>query len=54
MSKCRLCNVEILDETERCPLCDSVLEHTFEVENMYPDVRVMAKKWTLLLNIYLM
>lgn len=53
MSKCRLCNVEILDETERCPLCDSVLEHTFEVENMYPDVRVMAKKWTLLLNIYL-
>ena len=40
MSKCRNCNVEISDETERCPLCGSVLEYTGEVENMYPDVRM--------------
>lgn len=53
MSKCRQCRVEILDETERCPLCGSVLEPTIEVENMYPDVRVKARKLMLLSRIYL-
>ena len=53
MSKCRNCNIEVLDETERCPLCGSVLEHTVEVENMYPDVRIKARKLTLISNIYL-
>lgn len=53
MSKCRQCKVEVLDETERCPLCDSVLEKTIEVENMYPDVRVKAKKLMFLSRIYL-
>ena len=32
MSKCRNCNVEILDETEFCPLCHSVLEQTEELD----------------------
>ena len=54
MSKCRQCNVEILDETERCPLCHSVLEHTFEVENMYPNVRVQTRKWVFFSRIYLL
>ncbi len=40
MSRCRQCNIEVLDETERCPLCHSVLEPTIEVENMYPDVKI--------------
>ena len=31
MSKCRQCNIEVLDETQRCPLCGSVLEPTVEV-----------------------
>lgn len=53
MSKCRNCNIEVLDETERCPLCGSVLEHTVEVENMYPKVRIRARKLTLISNIYL-
>lgn len=53
MSKCRQCNIEILDETERCPLCHSVLEQTVEVENMYPDVRQMARKLMLISRIYL-
>ena len=53
MSKCRNCNVEISDETERCPLCGSVLEHTGDVENMYPDVRVHTRKMTLISKIYL-
>ena len=53
MSRCKQCNVEILDETERCPLCHSVLEPTIEVENMYPDVRVKQRKMILLSKIYL-
>lgn len=53
MSKCRQCNVEILDETEYCPLCHSALEHTFEVENMYPDVKVQTRKWRFWSRVYL-
>lgn len=53
MSKCRKCNIEILDETERCPLCNSVLVQTVELENMYPNVRVMARKMMLISRIYL-
>ena len=43
----------ISDETERCPLCGSVLEYTGEVENMYPDVRVHTRKMTMISKIYL-
>lgn len=53
MSKCKKCNIEILDETDRCPLCNSVLEQTIEVENMYPNVRIMARKLMLISRIYL-
>ena len=53
MSKCRQCKIEILDETERCPLCGSVLEQTVEVENMYPNVRLKARKMMLFGRIYL-
>lgn len=53
MSRCKQCNVEILDETERCPLCHSVLEKTVEVENMYPNVRMMTRRLALLSRIYL-
>ncbi len=53
MSKCIRCRVEILDETERCPLCDTVLEQTVEVENMYPDVRIRSRKFALISRIYL-
>lgn len=53
MSKCRKCNIEILDETERCPLCNSVLVQTMELENMYPNVRIMARKMMLISRIYL-
>ena len=53
MSKCRQCNVEILDETERCPLCHSALEHTFEMENMYPNVKMQTRKWVFWSRIYL-
>ena len=53
MSRCKQCNVAILDETERCPLCHSVLEKTVEVENMYPNVRTMTRRLALLSRIYL-
>lgn len=53
MSKCLQCNIEVLDETERCPLCNSVLEKTVEVENMYPNVRMMTRRLMLVSRIYL-
>lgn len=53
MSKCRQCNIEVLDETERCPLCNTVLEPTIEVENMYPDIRVKSKKLVFFSRVYL-
>lgn len=53
MSKCKQCNIEVLDVTERCPLCHSVLEHTVEVENMYPNVRLMTRKLMFISHIYL-
>lgn len=53
MAKCKNCNVEILDVTEYCPLCKSILQQTDAVENMYPDVRVRVRRLTLFCNIYL-
>ena len=53
MSKCRNCNVEILDETEFCPLCHSVLEQTEELENMYPDARMKTQKLKFVTRLYL-
>lgn len=53
MSKCRNCNVEILDETEFCPLCHSVLEQTEELENMYPDARLKTQKLKFVARLYL-
>ena len=53
MSKCRNCNVEILDETEFCPLCHSVLEQTEELENMYPDAGLKNQKMKFVTRLYL-
>lgn len=53
MSRCNQCNIEVLDETERCPLCHSVLEKTVDVENMYPDIRMKSRKMVLFSRIYL-
>jgi len=47
------CNIEVLDETERCPLCNTVLEPTIAVENMYPNIRVRSKKFVMISRIYL-
>ena len=53
MGKCHVCNIEILDETESCPLCRSVLEPTDDLENMYPNVRVRMRRLLLASRIYL-
>lgn len=53
MSKCRQCKIEVLDETERCPLCGTVVEPTIEVENMYPDIRVKSRKLVFFSRLYL-
>ena len=53
MGKCHNCNVEILDETEYCPLCRSVLEPTDDVEDMYPDVRPRMRLRKFISRIYL-
>ena len=53
MAKCRNCHVEILDVSEYCPLCRSVLEAGEPVENMYPNERVVLRKRHLFSRIYL-
>ena len=53
MGKCWNCNVEVLDETEVCPLCRSILEQTDELENMYPNVRHKMQRLKLISRIYL-
>ncbi|EOS36909.1 hypothetical protein C804_00383 [Lachnospiraceae bacterium A4] len=53
MSRCRQCNIEVLDETQRCPLCGTVLEPTVEVENMYPDIRLKSRKLVFVSRLYL-
>ena len=54
MSRCKQCNVEILDNTEKCPLCHHVLElDDMKRENMYPNARVAGKQYRLFENIVL-
>ena len=53
MAECKTCKIEILDETEVCPLCKSILVQTDELENMYPDARVHMRKLLRLSRIYL-
>lgn len=53
MGKCCHCNIEILDETEYCPLCHAVLETTDELENMYPNVRLRMRRLLFVSRLYL-
>lgn len=54
MSKCKLCKVDILDKTDKCPLCNHVLEWDgTEKENLYPNARVQRKKYQFLENAFL-
>lgn len=53
MSKCLNCKIEILDETERCPLCHSILQQTEDLENMYPEVRYKFQRMDFFSRLYL-
>lgn len=53
MGKCHNCRIEILDETERCPLCQTVLEPTERLENMYPNIRLKRHRRLFACRIYL-
>ncbi|MBE6932817.1 MAG: zinc ribbon domain-containing protein [Ruminococcaceae bacterium] len=53
MGKCKICRVEVLDVTERCPLCQTILEPTEELENMYPNIRLQYRRRLLACRIYL-
>lgn len=53
MAKCRNCNIEILDVSQYCPLCRTVLEADNSLENMYPNEQVLIRKYHLFSRIYL-
>lgn len=53
MSKCLNCKIDILDETERCPLCHSILKQTEDLENMYPEVRYRFRRMDFISRLYL-
>lgn len=53
MSRCKNCKIEILDVTDTCPLCHSVLEPTEEMEAMYPNAIHQVQKLLFWSRIYL-
>lgn len=53
MNKCLKCNIEIKDNTQVCPLCNSVIKIESETENSYPDIRFTTRKLSLLVRIYI-
>ena len=53
MSRCRQCNLEILDKTQVCPLCKCVIEWDEKAENSYPDIRVRVRKLNLVVRVFL-
>lgn len=53
MRKCNFCNVNIADDTDRCPLCGSVLEGDETGVNTYPDITKKFKVINLIFKIFL-
>ncbi len=54
MSRCQKCNVIILDDTDRCPLCKNVLESTDVLGvNVYPNAIGVNRRFRLLENLLL-
>ena len=53
MSRCSHCGVEILDDTEHCPLCHNVLENTGRGRMTYPNVLHKIKKINFLFRLFL-
>lgn len=53
MSKCRVCNLEIIDDTQKCPFCQCVLEKAPGGGKTYPNARVATRRFRLLSDIVL-
>ena len=53
MSRCSHCGVEILDDTEHCPLCHNVLENTGRGRMTYPNVLHKIKTINFLFRLFL-
>ncbi len=53
MSKCKQCQVEILDESRVCPLCRCVIDYAGENENMYPQIVKKERVLKLIIRIFL-
>ena len=49
-----MCGVEILDQTDTCPLCNHVLDgDASKGRKLYPDARIVTRKYQFLENIFL-
>ena len=49
-----MCKVDILDKTDKCPLCNHVLEWDgSEKEELYPNARIQRRKYQFLENVFL-
>lgn len=54
MNRCQKCHVMILDDTNRCPLCQHVLQSDGEPsENAYPNAIAVTKRFRFLENLVL-
>lgn len=54
MNKCQKCHVVILDDTDRCPLCQHVLQTDGEPqENSYPNAIAATRRFRFLENLFL-
>jgi hypothetical protein len=54
MNKCPKCKVIILDDTDRCPLCQHVLEMDGEkMENLYPNAVAVTRRFRFAENLFL-
>lgn len=57
MNKCKRCNIQIVDDTEICPLCGNVVTKAGEEQvDAYPDIRSKIKilKKMVIIAIYLL
>lgn len=53
MNHCKRCNIDIIDNTEVCPLCDHVLtQGTEKNQRVYPDVWNKTRGWKRLVTIF--
>lgn len=53
MKECKRCGVKVIDDTNSCPLCKSVLSGKVNGQNNYPEISLTIKNYNLLIKICL-